>query len=124
MKRGGSLGKRDSSAVVTVSANSFSVIRSHTLKMKCPAGFRTRRASWKPRPAAMSCTIRFSSRVDLQAAIGTSQFTLGAADVIRILQDDLGLLLRGELVERIHGPFAGALAGGQEFRGRKRLRCR
>ena len=44
MKRGGSLGKTDASAVVTVSANSFSSIRSQTLNMKTPPGLSTRRA--------------------------------------------------------------------------------
>ncbi len=45
MKCGGSFGNRDSTAVVTVSANSFSPIRSHTLNMKTPPETSTRRAS-------------------------------------------------------------------------------
>ena len=44
-KRGGSVGNRVATAVVTVSANSFSSIRSQTLKMKTPPGLSTRRAS-------------------------------------------------------------------------------
>jgi len=42
------LGKSDPSAVVTVSANSFSSIRSQALKMNTPRGLSTRRASEKP----------------------------------------------------------------------------
>ena len=45
MKRGGSAGNTDSSAVVTTSVNSFSAIRSHTLKTKTPPGASTRRTS-------------------------------------------------------------------------------
>src|SRR5262249_35685462 len=45
MKRGGSCGKSVASACVTTSANSFSEIRSHTLKKKWPPGLSTRRAS-------------------------------------------------------------------------------
>ena len=45
MNRGGSCGKSVASASVTTSANSFSAIRSQTLKKKRPPGFSTRRAS-------------------------------------------------------------------------------
>src|ERR1700694_3920240 len=45
MKRGGSLGKSDSSAFVTASANSFSSNWSHPLNMKTPSDLRTRLAS-------------------------------------------------------------------------------
>ena len=50
-KRGGSAGKIAARACSIMSANSFSEIRFHTLKIKWPPGRRTRRASLGYSPA-------------------------------------------------------------------------